>query len=209
MSVIDKLAASLGRKDDKPNQDLAKELAEKEDTKAIEELLENLNHKDPKIASNCIKVLYEIGYIKPELIKDFANEFIDLLTSKNNRLVWGGMIAVQTITSLSPKKIWKRRGEIINAFEKDSVITQDRAIMSLAELSSIDKEYEKRLFPIILDYLDNCRAKSFPQYAESVFIAINKGNKDEYLRILESRLSNLEGTRKKRIEKLIKKVGAI
>jgi hypothetical protein len=38
-------------------------------------------------------MLNEIGYLDPEWIAGHAQEFIELLNSKNNRLVWGGMIA--------------------------------------------------------------------------------------------------------------------
>ena len=40
--IIEKLASSLGRKDDVPNQELAKEIASKNDKTAINELLEIL-----------------------------------------------------------------------------------------------------------------------------------------------------------------------
>jgi len=94
MSVLDKLSVSLGVRNNKPNQILAKEIAEKNDKEAIKELVENLNNKNKRIASDCIKVLYEIGYINPKLIAGYVNNFIDLLSHKNNRLVWGGMIAL-------------------------------------------------------------------------------------------------------------------
>jgi len=68
MSVIDRLASSLGRRDSVPNQELAQELSKTKNADEIRELIENLNNKDRKIQSDCIKVLYEIGYIAPELI---------------------------------------------------------------------------------------------------------------------------------------------
>ena len=88
MSVISKLASSLDRRDEVPNQELAKQIATKKDKKAVQELVENLNNKSKDIQNDCIKVLYEIGEINPALVADYAKEFISLLDHKNNRLQW-------------------------------------------------------------------------------------------------------------------------
>lgn len=86
MSIIELLASSLNRRDNIPNQELAREIAETDNYKAIRELIENLNNKDKKIQGDCIKVLYETGYIKPELIANYHKEFIDSLFFKNYTL---------------------------------------------------------------------------------------------------------------------------
>jgi len=68
MSLLEKLACMQKRKDEVLNQELAKELAQKNDKSGIKEIAENLQNKDKNIQNDCIKVLYEIGYLKPELI---------------------------------------------------------------------------------------------------------------------------------------------
>jgi hypothetical protein len=87
MSVISRLASALGRRDDVPNQELARELAETKVVEDIRELVVNLQNRDRKIQSDCIKVLYEIGYIASELIAEYAEDFLALLRNRNNRLV--------------------------------------------------------------------------------------------------------------------------
>src|SRR5690242_16668150 len=106
MSVINKLASSLGRRDEVPNQELAAEIAGSNDKKAVKELVDNLNNKSKDIQSDCIKVLYEIGSLKPELIATFVNNFIDLLGNKNNRLQWGAMTALNIITNEKPDAVY-------------------------------------------------------------------------------------------------------
>jgi HEAT repeat protein len=59
MNIIEKLASSLGRRDEIPNTELSKSLSDKEDHKSIEELAELLTHKNKNIRSDAIKVLYE------------------------------------------------------------------------------------------------------------------------------------------------------
>ena len=46
--VISKLASSLNRKDEVPNQELAQEIIKSNDKKAIKELVENLSNRDIK-----------------------------------------------------------------------------------------------------------------------------------------------------------------
>ncbi|MCB0545469.1 MAG: hypothetical protein KDC70_18225, partial [Saprospiraceae bacterium] len=60
MSILDKLSTSLNRRDEVPNQELAKKILKTKDKKAIKELAENLENKNKGIQSDCIKVLYEI-----------------------------------------------------------------------------------------------------------------------------------------------------
>jgi hypothetical protein len=82
MSVLSQLASSLGRRDEVPNQELARDLAAKKDKTGIREIVQNLWNKDKNIQADCIKVLYEIGSIEPKLISDYADEFVNLLRQK-------------------------------------------------------------------------------------------------------------------------------
>jgi hypothetical protein len=75
VTVIDKLASSLKRRDEAPNVRLAQSIVQKDDEDAIVTLVGNLANKDREIQSDCIKVLYEVGERKPTLIAQFAEEF--------------------------------------------------------------------------------------------------------------------------------------
>ena len=86
MTIIDKLASSLNRRDEGRNQELAQQIAGRNNKKAVKELVDNLNNKSKDIQNDCIKVLYEIGECDPALIADCAKEFVALLSRKNNRL---------------------------------------------------------------------------------------------------------------------------
>src|SRR5512143_2171247 len=112
MTVLKRMAHFQGRRDEAPNQQLARDLAARKDRAAIRELAANLANSDKAVQADCIKVLYEIGYIDPSLIADHAEEFLQLLASTNNRLVWGGMIALGAIASLRADFIFLHRAEI-------------------------------------------------------------------------------------------------
>ena len=207
MSVIDKLATSLGRKDDVPNQELAKEIAETNNKSAVAELIEILKTAtDKKIQSDCIKTLYEIGYIEPELIADFYLYFLELLKNKNNRLVWGAMIALKTISNIRPKEIYDNLIEILDATESGSVITNDNGISILINLSK-KKEYLSNTFPLLMEQLKKCEPKQLPMYAERTLPIINAKNKSEFVNLLNERIIELnKESQKKRIEKVLKKL---
>src|SRR5450755_4174331 len=106
MTIIDKLASSPNRRDEVPNQELAKKIAGANDKKAVKELIGNLNHKNKDIQNDCIKVIYEIGKLKPGLVAAYVSVLIALLDSKNNRLQWGAMTALNAVTNENPTAIY-------------------------------------------------------------------------------------------------------
>jgi len=62
--IINRLSSSIGKRDEVPNQELAQKICENRDTSVIEELISNLSGTNKAIQSDCIKVLYEIGYVQ-------------------------------------------------------------------------------------------------------------------------------------------------
>lgn len=145
MTIIDKLATTLNRRDEIPNQELAKKIAGCLDKKAVKELFENLNNKNKDIQNDCIKVIYEIGTLKPKLIAGFADDLVALLDNKNNRLQWGAMTALNAITNENPKVIYSALAKIIAAAEKGSVITNDHCVGILIKLSA-ERNIQTMLF---------------------------------------------------------------
>jgi hypothetical protein len=204
--MIEKLAYSVGRNDEEPNIELAKELAKTKNKKGIKEIIDGLNNPKKQIANDCIKVLYEITEIAPELISEYVGNFIRLLESKNNRLVWGSMTALSKIVSLNPDEAFNNLDIILRAYEKGSVITVDNSISVFAELVKVDKKYEKKIFPIIIGHLEKCRPKEVAQHAERVFVCINKNNSQKYKETLLKRCESLTEAQKKRVDKLLNKL---
>src|SRR5437868_386904 len=191
MSVINKLASSLNRRDEVPNQELAKEITKANDKNAVKELVDNLSNKSRDIQNDCIKVLYEIGEKKPGLIAGHAKKFIDLLDSKNNRLQWGAMTALNAITPENPKEIFSSLPKIIEAANKGSVITKDYAVNILINLCST-KQYADSAFSLLIEQLVNSPTNQLPMYAEKALPVINDKNKKLFVKALSSRLSDIE-----------------
>ena len=206
MTVIDKLACSLGRNDEIPNQELANELCRERDSESIKELVQCLFNGTTAIKNDGIKVLYEIGESQPELISSYVGDFIKLLNNKNNRLVWGAMTALSTIATINPDKIFKNIDLIFEVIKKGSVITVDNGVSVLAKVGSMNKEYEKKVLPFLLEHLETCRPKEVAQHSERSMIMANSGNKSEFHKVLEKRLDYLTPSQQTRVKKVIKKI---
>ena len=206
MSVIDKLATSLHRRDEIPNQELAKKIAAANDKNAVKELVENLHNKSKDIQHDCIKTIYEIGVLKPGLIVEYHTDFLALLISKNNRMQWGGMTALNSITDEAPETIYKNLGKIIDAADKGSVITNDHCVRILVKLCTI-KKYADDAFELLNERLKRSPVNQLAMYAENALPIINDKNKARFLKTLRSRLGDIEkDTMRKRVERVIKKL---
>jgi len=206
MSVLSKIAYLQGVMNEIPNQMLAKELAETENMAGIKEIASNLFNKDKNIQSDCLKVLYEIGYIKPELISGYAGEFLKLLKSRNNRLVWGAMIALAVIAPIKAEELYDNLDAIYSAIKEGSVITIDNGIKVLAIIASKNEEYNKVIFPYLINHLRTCRPKEVCQHSESIFTAVNLQNKDAFLEVLKEREISLTNVQLARVKKLYRTV---
>lgn len=204
--MIEKLACSLGRNDEEPNISLAEYLCEHSDREGIAEIVNGFKGKNKAIANDCIKVLYEIGSRKPELIAEYTDDFIAHLLSKNNRLAWGSMTALSCITELQPEKVYEKIDVVKKAYETGSVITIDNSMTVFAKLCKAGKIYEEAIFPLLVKHLASCRPKEVAQHAERIAICLNSDNVGLFCDTLEKRKVYLTVAQVKRIEKLMKQV---
>jgi hypothetical protein len=206
MNIINLLSSVRGFSGNNNEIDLAKQIADNNDTAAIKDLAENLSNKDKRIQSDCLKCLYETGYLKPELIAPYFASFLKLLTSKNNRMVWGSMIALATISNIKHKEIFEKIDLIIETVNAGSVITIDAGVQIYAALL-LHAEYFDKVDPLLMEQLAKSPIKQLPQYAEKSAGSINQKNKEEFVTILKNRLSESErDSQTKRIEKVLKKM---
>ena len=207
MSVLDKLASALNRRDEVPNQELARRIVRDRNAAAVKELVENLNHQNKAIQSDCIKVLYEIGGSNPDLIARYYKDFAKHLDSKNNRVVWGAMTALDTITLKEPKGIYGLLAKILKvADESGSVIARDHAVGILVKLGTL-KPYKRNCLALLLEQLMSCPNNQFPMYVEMSLPVIDADNRKRFQQVMEQRLPKLEReSQKKRVAKVLKEL---
>ena len=204
MSVLNQIAYYQDRRDEVPNQAVAKALAQSRNRADIQEIAKALWDKNPAIQSDCLKVLYELGYLAPDLIADYAGDFLRLMKHRNNRLAWGGMIALSTVADRKADEIFPHVGEILQAMGKGSVITVDNGVKTLALVASKKDEYRKAIFPALIDHLKTCRPKDVPQHAEKTLPAVAADNKNDFIQVLEKRLEDMTSSQATRLKKVIK-----
>lgn len=207
MTVIARLASSLGRRDELPNQELAVEIVTNLDVDSAAELAENLSSKNKDIRHDCIKVLYEVGQRAPSLIAPYANLFVSLLDSKDNRMQWGGMTALNTITLENPEIVFASIPELAAVADKGSVITRDNFVWILIKLSSIPR-YSEQILPLLNEQMLSCPSNQLPMYAENALAVMGGAHKAGFVRTLLSRLADFEkDSKRKRVEKVLKRLG--
>lgn len=203
MSVLPQLATSLNRRDEVPNSELAKKIAESHNHAAVKELVSQLHHKDKNIQHDCIKVLYETGERNPSLIAPYFNDFLKLLETGNNRMLWGAMTALDTIALEKPAATGAALLKIEAAASKGSVIARDHAVNIFIKLCTISRYAEHALNLLVLQ-IQLCPANQLAMYAEKALPAITVKNKRKFVQAVSGRLPEIEKeSARKRLKKIL------
>jgi hypothetical protein len=206
MTILEQIAYFKGRRDEVPNQQLAKELARNKDTAGIKQIAENVENGNKNIRSDCLKVLYEIGYIDPTLIADHASVFLKLLMSKDNRMVWGAMIGLALIADLRSQEIWACIDDVLQVTKNGTVITKVWGLRALAKVGGSDPVYKQKIFPFLIEQISICIPRDVPTHSESILCAMDKENKAELVAVLDSRRSELTPAQMVRLKKVLKQL---
>ncbi len=208
MSILGQLASAQGINSTEPNKLLARQLVADQNKAGIKELVDNLDNKQQRIQSDCIKTLYEAGEQDPKLIAPHADAFIQLLDNKNNRMVWGAMCALSACAPQVAPKLYKVITRIVDIADKGTVITRDHAVNILVSLSA-HKEYATDTLSLLLEQILAAPANQMPTYAEKTLAVVDTAHKQQLLDVIRKRLPDIEGEAKlKRLEKVMKKLSA-
>jgi hypothetical protein len=204
VSVFEQLSNFVDQKGNAANIALAQNLARSTDNTAIAQLVEGLQHENKKIRHDCLKVLYELGYLSPKSIAPYCDQFINLLQQKDNRLVWGAMIAISTIAHLAHQKLFKKITIVNKVIQSGSTITIDNGVKVLAVLNK-NHEYRSIVEPMLTHVLWNCPIKQLPMYIENSLDTIDAQNHVIFEQIINNRLPECEKeSQTKRLTKALK-----
>lgn len=209
MSVLGRLASGLGRRDEKPNKELAEELARDRNRAGIREVAAGLEHGQRRVRSDCVKVLSELGLIDPALVAPHVEILLALLANRNRRLVWGAMSALSAVAGLRAATIYRRRDLVLAAMRGGSVIAMDHGVGTLAAVAAHSAAYRKTLFPILLDHLETCRSKDVPQHAEKILVALTPGYRAAFMAVLEARLPEFTAAQSARVRRVLRRAATL
>lgn len=208
MTVLRKIAFYRNRRDEVPNQELAADLAKRADTQGTAEIAAHLWDPIQNVRSDCLKVLYEIGYLNPALIAPYTGEFLKLLEDKHNRMVWGAMIALGTVAGLAPKTIAPRTERIKELVYTGSVITVVWGVRVLAGVAASSPARKKKLYPFLLDYLEKSIPRDVPLHADSMLPLIGPRERKAFLARLRKREPEMSAAQKARLRKVMRAADA-
>jgi hypothetical protein len=206
MTVVERLSSVRGERDNVADIALAEDIVRTKDTAAICELVEHLGAKNARLQGDCIKTLYEVGEREPKLIGKYTDEFALLLTSKNQRLVWGAVTALDACADANPEGVHAHLDAIVKVANGESVIARDHAVKILVKL--IAGKHAEECLPILLQIVKSAPVNQLPTYGEEAERVLKEESRTKLSKILRARLGELEGAKLKRTEKTIKKLEA-
>lgn len=138
-------------------------------------------------------------------VADTAAEFLRLLRDRNNRMVWGSMIALATIAPLRPDELFQQRQRIQDALAEGSSITVNNSVKTLAAVAAAKDTYRAELLPYLFHHLQTCRPKDVPQHAEAIVQAVDDAHTDTFVAVLERRLGSMSASQAARVRRVIAK----
>lgn len=201
-----RLAGALGRRDEAPNVDLAREIAGSGDMDAVAGLIAILDGRDRAARGDAIKVLYEIGARDPELIAGHADAFLKHMRDRDNRIVWGALTALAEIARAAPDLVFPHLDDIVDAADAGSVIAKDQAVSILVALSA-DPARAGKTLPVLFARLASAAVNQLPMYAERSLPAVPDEMLPAFREVLEKRLGDpMTAAKKKRVETVLKRV---
>jgi hypothetical protein len=206
MSIADRLASALDRRDEAPNIALAEEIADKGDTDALAELMDLLSTGSRALRHDAIKVLYEIGGRNPALIAPHRHAFMRLLETRDNRMLWGALTALAAIAPYDPDSLAPHLDAIMAAADNGSVIAKDKAMTILLALAA-NSAHRNTAWPLLLARLEDAAPNQLPMYAEPALpVAGPEGA--ALAATLTARLGDMPTpAKRRRVEKVITKLG--
>lgn len=203
--LLNRLGYLQTRRDRTPNLDLARDLVAREDMTGIREIAENVHNDNKNIHGDCMNVMYEIGIIDPNLITPYADDFIKFLKSKHHNMIRGAIIALAEIAKVRPDFIFKHLDEIKKVKETGpDNIAVDKSISALAHTAAASAEYNKIIFPYLMQHVLSCHHKEVPEHAERILPAVNENNNTEFIKTLTKRMDDLSGSDFTRLKKIVR-----
>ncbi|MEA3044052.1 MAG: hypothetical protein QOH47_1890 [Sphingomonadales bacterium] len=209
MSVLQRLASALARRDEAPNIALARSLAATGNAGDVAALADTLSSAPRPVRHDAIKALYELGALRPEQIRPHADSFLAALEGSDNRLVWGAMAALDTLAAADPGLIAAHLPEILAAAERGSVIAKDKAVSMLATLASLPKPVPGA-WNALLAILRDAPVNQTAMYAEAALRAAPMNEPTALAAMVRTRRDDIAHPAKRaRLDKVLRRLASL
>lgn len=209
MSALDRLACALGRGDEEPNIALARELAASGDAAEIAALADALATAPRPVRHDAIKALYELGALRPDLIRPHAAAFLAAMNGADNRLVWGALAALDSIAASDPALIAGHLPQILAAAERGSVIAKDKAVSMLATLAALPGA-SPEAWPALLAIVEGAAVNQAAMYAEAALRAAPANDPRTLAEVVRARRETIaQPAKRARLDKVLRKLAKL
>lgn len=207
--ALDRLASALGRRDEEPNIALARDLAGSGDAGDVATLAEALSSAPRPVRHDSIKALYELGALRPELIRPHADAFLAAMNGTDNRLAWGALAALDTLAAHDPGLIAAHLPQILAAAERGSVIAKDKAVSMLATLAALPGA-APGAWAALLAMVRDAAVNQTAMYAEAASRAAPMNDPAALAEVVRMRRDGIAAPAKRaRLEKVLRKLAKL
>ena len=204
--VHPRLGAVLGVRHTQADIALGKDIAARGATDELAGLVELLD--DKKVASSAVKAIYECGFLAPALLVPHLPRFRALMDCGNNRMVWGGTIAIMCVAKAAPQQVWPHRKRLELCLRHGTVITQMSAVHALTSVAASDPAKADALEAWFEEVLETIGSKQLVQCGELILPVARPAYHERLLGTLVERGEELPSDNaRKRLQKLVRKFG--
>ena len=153
MEILNQLSSQKGDKTEDSNKIVAEKCIV--NPRLLAEIAIGLEDKDKKLQSDCIEVFTLVSEKKPELIVQYAENILPLLSSKEAKTRWEAVHTLSYIADKIPDIVSSVLPTLQSLIEKDkSTIVRDYAIDTIANYAKICIKTSEESYGLLKSFLE-------------------------------------------------------
>lgn len=188
--VTDRFSSALDHRDQGPNEAIAQQIVEENGGELLAEVIQVIqSNSSVRIKNDAVMVLMAVSRTKESILVQEVDLFIDLLSSKSNRQVFGSMIALANISPLAREQVKPHLVKVLQAMDEGTVVTRDHGFTILTELYKEDPSGD--MLALINEQLLNAPPNQVGQYTEKFMSVVRKEDIPAFIDALEVKSGEL------------------
>ena len=153
MEILNQLSSQKGDKTEDSNKLVAENCIA--NPRLLAEIAVGLEDEDKKLQSDCIEVFTLVSEKKPELIVQYAENILPLLSSKEAKTRWEAVHTLSYIADKIPDIISSVLPTLQSLIEKDkSTIVRDYAIDTIANYAKTNVKTSEESYGLLKSFLE-------------------------------------------------------
>jgi hypothetical protein len=205
--VLGRLAVSMARTDEMPNQELAADIVVADDIEAVDLLIRVIERHDDAHAGDAARVLCEVGTRAPELVVAHADRLLAMCDDTRKDMLPFTMFALSPLAPRYAEALWDLRDLFWAALAdltQPADMAQAGAVRLLSSLCSAGPDYARTLAGGLVDLLGKCMPKDVAFFAESVLPALGTAHSHRAKPVLDRRMKELTPAEVARLRRAVR-----